>query len=218
VLISRFSIFPPKSNYEIPHYATFSIPWPNILLSNLFSNILTERYFCNARNQVSYPGKIISAMQSSVRKNGRFNGLYLLVYCTYNTRHSVYYSSASTNKIYGLQKKRDFSITTGSVSLATLSTADMTFASNSLDPSTGHVGCTGQSGTIFSGTSLSPENSNSLIIPSSKLYSIVKYQHKDTFTKIKYELLRVDPCGGVVEYLHRDPASRRRRRKGKSQN
>jgi hypothetical protein len=26
-----------------------------------------------------------------------------------------------------------------------------------------------------------------------------------------------DPCGGGVEYLHRDPASRRRRRKGKSQ-
>jgi hypothetical protein len=25
-----------------------------------------------------------------------------------------------------------------------------------------------------------------------------------------------DPCGGVVEYLHRDPASRRRRRKEKS--
>jgi hypothetical protein len=27
-----------------------------------------------------------------------------------------------------------------------------------------------------------------------------------------------NPCGGGVEYLHRDPASRRRRRKGKSQN
>jgi hypothetical protein len=27
-----------------------------------------------------------------------------------------------------------------------------------------------------------------------------------------------DPCGGGVEYFHRDPASRRRRRKGKSQN
>jgi hypothetical protein len=27
----------------------------------------------------------------------------------------------------------------------------------------------------------------------------------------------VDPCGGGVEYLHRDPASRRRRRNGKSQ-
>jgi hypothetical protein len=26
-----------------------------------------------------------------------------------------------------------------------------------------------------------------------------------------------NPCGGRVEYLHRDPASRRRRRKGKSQ-
>jgi hypothetical protein len=33
-------------------------------------------------------------------------------------------------------------------------------------------------------------------------------------------LLRVQfshPCGGGIEYLHRDPASRRRRRKGKSQ-
>jgi hypothetical protein len=28
---------------------------------------------------------------------------------------------------------------------------------------------------------------------------------------------RHNPCGGGVEYLHRDPASRRRRRKGKSQ-
>jgi hypothetical protein len=28
----------------------------------------------------------------------------------------------------------------------------------------------------------------------------------------------IDPCGGGVEYLHHDPASRRRRRKGKSQN
>jgi hypothetical protein len=27
----------------------------------------------------------------------------------------------------------------------------------------------------------------------------------------------VSPCGGRIEYLHRDPASRRRRRKGKSQ-
>jgi hypothetical protein len=26
-----------------------------------------------------------------------------------------------------------------------------------------------------------------------------------------------DPCGGGVEYLHRDPASRKRRRNGKSQ-
>jgi hypothetical protein len=28
---------------------------------------------------------------------------------------------------------------------------------------------------------------------------------------------RTFPCGGGIEYLHRDPASRRRRRKGKSQ-
>jgi hypothetical protein len=27
----------------------------------------------------------------------------------------------------------------------------------------------------------------------------------------------LNPCGGGVEYLHRDPVSRRRRRKGKSQ-
>jgi hypothetical protein len=30
-------------------------------------------------------------------------------------------------------------------------------------------------------------------------------------------LFQQDPCGGGVEYLHCDPASRRRRRKGKSQ-
>jgi hypothetical protein len=34
----------------------------------------------------------------------------------------------------------------------------------------------------------------------------------------KTELIRAPPCGGGVEYLHRDPASRRRRRKGKSRN
>jgi hypothetical protein len=37
--------------------------------------------------------------------------------------------------------------------------------------------------------------------------------HKVTLTLT----LRVSPCGGGVEYLHRGPASRRRRRKGKSQ-
>jgi hypothetical protein len=36
-----------------------------------------------------------------------------------------------------------------------------------------------------------------------------------TRTSCRYK--RVDPCGGGVEYLHRDSASRRRRRKGKSQ-
>jgi hypothetical protein len=30
-------------------------------------------------------------------------------------------------------------------------------------------------------------------------------------------VLKGNPCGGGVEYLHRDPTSRRRRRKGKSQ-
>jgi hypothetical protein len=29
--------------------------------------------------------------------------------------------------------------------------------------------------------------------------------------------IRIHPCGGGVDYLHRDPTSRRRRRKGKSQ-
>jgi hypothetical protein len=32
-----------------------------------------------------------------------------------------------------------------------------------------------------------------------------------------YVLLQTSPCGGGVEYLHRDPASRKRRRNGKSQ-
>jgi hypothetical protein len=31
------------------------------------------------------------------------------------------------------------------------------------------------------------------------------------------EIPRINPCGGGVGYLHRDPASRRRRRKGKFQ-
>jgi hypothetical protein len=31
-----------------------------------------------------------------------------------------------------------------------------------------------------------------------------------------FHLIEANPCGGGVEYLHRDPASRRRRRKGKS--
>jgi hypothetical protein len=36
-------------------------------------------------------------------------------------------------------------------------------------------------------------------------------------TKTRHPLRVVgDPCGGVFEYLHRDPASRRTRREGKS--
>jgi hypothetical protein len=35
--------------------------------------------------------------------------------------------------------------------------------------------------------------------------------------RVSWELAVSNPCGGGVEYLHRDPASRRRRRKGKSQ-
>jgi hypothetical protein len=36
-------------------------------------------------------------------------------------------------------------------------------------------------------------------------------------TLIWLELREFNPCGGGVKYLHRDPARRRRRRKGKSQ-
>jgi hypothetical protein len=39
---------------------------------------------------------------------------------------------------------------------------------------------------------------------------------KATFA-VDCELVRQIPCGGGVEYLHRSPASRRRRHKGKSQ-
>jgi hypothetical protein len=37
------------------------------------------------------------------------------------------------------------------------------------------------------------------------------------FISFSHQSVSVNPCGGEVEYLHRDPASRRRRRKGKSQ-
>jgi hypothetical protein len=47
---------------------------------------------------------------------------------------------------------------------------------------------------------------------------------KDVFYVVRVKLIQSvicysldDPCGGGIEYLHRDPASRRRRRKGKSQ-
>jgi hypothetical protein len=40
----------------------------------------------------------------------------------------------------------------------------------------------------------------------------LKYKQKDNHRKV----LGIDPCGGGVEYLHRDPASRKRGRKGKS--
>jgi hypothetical protein len=38
-------------------------------------------------------------------------------------------------------------------------------------------------------------------------------------THISFVFIRIptSPCGGGIEYLHGDPASRRRRRKGKSQ-
>jgi hypothetical protein len=49
---------------------------------------------------------------------------------------------------------------------------------------------------------------------------------EDAFYTVRLSVIRdrtdkiseSNPCGGGVEYLHRDPASRRRRRKGKSQN
>jgi hypothetical protein len=40
--------------------------------------------------------------------------------------------------------------------------------------------------------------------------SMPRYYNRNQFA------VEVTPCGGGVEYLHRDPASRRRRRKGKS--
>jgi hypothetical protein len=39
----------------------------------------------------------------------------------------------------------------------------------------------------------------------------------DPYKKLKLNSVACAPCGGGIEYLHRDPASRRRRRKGKSQ-
>jgi hypothetical protein len=40
---------------------------------------------------------------------------------------------------------------------------------------------------------------------------------RDYILKEKHIAQSVSPCGGGIEYLHRDPASRRRRQKGKSQ-
>jgi hypothetical protein len=41
---------------------------------------------------------------------------------------------------------------------------------------------------------------------------------RDVITEKSLEVSQCNsPCGGGIEYLHRDPASRRRRRKGKSQ-
>jgi hypothetical protein len=51
--------------------------------------------------------------------------------------------------------------------------------------------------------------------------SSIRYakSYLERITRRLLEITRVscDPCGGGVEYLHRDPASRRKRRKGKSQ-
>jgi hypothetical protein len=46
-----------------------------------------------------------------------------------------------------------------------------------------------------------------------KTYSLTDRQLQCDFD---FDLIK--PCGGGVDYLHRDPASRRRRRKGKSKN
>jgi transposase len=52
-------------------------------------------------------------------------------------------------------------------------------------------------------------------------FSVVRQYMKTVLTNIymliSWRLVAINPCGGGVEYLHRDPASRRRRRKGKSQ-
>jgi hypothetical protein len=46
----------------------------------------------------------------------------------------------------------------------------------------------------------------------------VRYE-LDAYILLRWNVnLYTHPCGGGFEYLHRDPASRRRRRKGKSQN
>jgi hypothetical protein len=48
-------------------------------------------------------------------------------------------------------------------------------------------------------------------------FSVIS-MHSETWYKINnHESLTCSPCRGGIQYLHRDPASRRRRRKGKSQ-
>jgi hypothetical protein len=44
----------------------------------------------------------------------------------------------------------------------------------------------------------------------------VRYE-LDLYILFVFRVVLTNPCGGGVEYLHRDLASRRRRRKGKSQ-
>jgi hypothetical protein len=48
------------------------------------------------------------------------------------------------------------------------------------------------------------------------MWSVPRCYNQDIWSNTFSELA-ILPCGGGVEYLHRDPASRRRRRKGKSQ-
>jgi hypothetical protein len=57
------------------------------------------------------------------------------------------------------------------------------------------------------------------------LFQLIASELKEIVSEIQIQIinlqrdlsLKIYPCGGGVEYLHRDPASRRRRRKGKSQ-
>jgi hypothetical protein len=46
---------------------------------------------------------------------------------------------------------------------------------------------------------------------------LFRTQRPDLWRDMESQWWRRDPCGGGVEYLHRDPASRRRRLNGKSQ-
>jgi hypothetical protein len=55
-----------------------------------------------------------------------------------------------------------------------------------------------------------PENNMSVVFSA---WSVPRLYNGSVFAAQVGE----NPCGGGVEYLHRDPASRRRRRKGKSQ-
>jgi hypothetical protein len=38
--------------------------------------------------------------------------------------------------------------------------------------------------------------------------------HATTYQLWRWQLFTLDPCGGGLEYLHRSPASRKRRQKG----
>jgi hypothetical protein len=48
------------------------------------------------------------------------------------------------------------------------------------------------------------------------VFSVLRGPCRDCIRETVWRKEQGTPCGGGVEYLHRDPASRRRRRKGKS--